>query len=644
MATTSTPSPLDQVRDLEAQFATAMTQLYAVGNGLARVRLDLTPVEGRQTLDSPVEGRQTLENPSESRPSPTPQGGTRPSPTPQTLPVPAAPAPVTSAETMRSRSDSPQYHVGAARAHGLETAAPALRWWERPGAVAKVLGAVGAVVTLIGVAFLLAIAIAAGIFGPVPRTIAGALLAGGLLGGGVAVRRRSPDSPGGAALAATGLAAAYLDLLAATAIYHFIPGPAGLALAAALAVGGFALARSWNSQLLAILAAAPPILLAPAITGVGALSTMSFIALLLVGSAIAHLGREWPWLYVARVAPAVALLAIGTMVSTPARFPVITVTVAVALGMVAAGVTEQSRRLRDYATIAAMASAVPMLLAVSLVSGSRLAVAAPLSALFLALSALLAYLRDRVASATLWIAPLTAGTALLILAATALTPPALAGIVLAVASGAYGVVAVWRRSMAVAVAALVLAAVSAQGFLAAVISTTTVQLSIWEATPLTLVHGLSLTVLALLTMTYSAALTGGVRNPIVTRGAAAVAFVVGSATVITTGTWLGTLVDNARVGFYGGHAVATALWTALAAVLMTVVARRSRDSALMVRIGLILVAAAVAKLFLFDLSALSGLFRVVAFVVTGIIVLVLGVLVARDQGRPGALPVGPGAP
>lgn len=38
----------DQIRDLESQFAEAMTRLYAVGNGLARLRQDLdasvTPV------------------------------------------------------------------------------------------------------------------------------------------------------------------------------------------------------------------------------------------------------------------------------------------------------------------------------------------------------------------------------------------------------------------------------------------------------------------------------------------------------------------------------------------------------------------------------------------------------------------------
>lgn len=119
---------------------------------------------------------------------------------------------------------------------------------------------------------------------------------------------------------------------------------------------------------------------------------------------------------------------------------------------------------------------------------------------------------------------------------------------------------------------------------------------------------------------------------VTTRLACAAAFVTGSVTVIVLGTWLGSLTGATVTGFYGGHAVATALWTAIAALLMTTVASRVSDRGLMVRIGLALVAVAIAKLFLFDLSALSGLFRVVAFVVTGVIVLVLGAAVAREQG------------
>ncbi len=45
--------------------------------------------------------------------------------------------------------------------------------------------------------------------------------------------------------------------------------------------------------------------------------------------------------------------------------------------------------------------------------------------------------------------------------------------------------------------------------------------------------------------------------------------------------------------------------------------------------GLVLVAAAIAKLFLFDLATLDGIFRVIVFIVTGLILLGLGAWYAR---------------
>ncbi len=68
-------------------------------------------------------------------------------------------------------------------------------------------------------------------------------------------------------------------------------------------------------------------------------------------------------------------------------------------------------------------------------------------------------------------------------------------------------------------------------------------------------------------------------------------------------------------------------------------ARRLHGSSrtLTVTVSLVIVAAAVAKLFLFDLAALDGLFRVIAFIVVGLLLLTLGVVYAQslnsDDGR-----------
>lgn len=626
-----TQTPLAQIRDLESQFAAAMTQLYAVGNGLAQVRQDLTETQVRQDLTETQVSQDLVETPvAPTAPSPAdlapvsspvqPQvGGPEVSAAPPVTPVPAVPP------------------VPAAPPAGP-------RWFERPGAVAKVLGAVGAVVTLVGVAFLLAIAIAAGIFGPGPRTVAGALLAVALLAGGVVVRRRSlarGESPtvgtritGGEALAATGLATAYLDLLAASALYGFVPGSLALVLAGALSVGAFVLARRWDSQLLAVLAAAPPMLLAPAVADIDSLATLSFVALLLVGSAFAHLGREWPWLYGARVVPGVLILLVGATVLQRTPFPVITITAAAALGMVLAGVAEQSRRLEHHPLYAALASALPLIVAVGTLDDGRLATAAAVGGLFLALAALVKSLTGGVVtSRSLWVAPLLTSTVLVILAAGALPTESQSGTVLAVVSGAYLFWAAWRRSRPVAAMGVLTGVVSGLLFVPAAVGTAFAPHPDQVLDPLSILHGLALTAVAGLAHTAGRTLAAEEAQSRITRAAFVSAFVTVSATVVLTGTWLGWRLDSPVLGFYGGHAVATALWTAVAAVLITVLAPRSRDRGLLVRVGLGLVAVAVGKLFLFDLSALSGLFRVVAFVVTGIIVLVLGVAVAREQTR-----------
>jgi uncharacterized membrane protein len=635
MATPPAPAqdPLDQIRDLESRFAAAMTQLYAVGNGLADVRHSLAVRGGavpvppspqsaapvtpaaRSAAVGPVGSAPPVSPPVSSPPGPlTPEASSTATPT---GPRPGAPPAVTTPMAPSPAPTPPPAPAGP-------------RWWERPGAVSRVLGVIGAVVTLIGVAMLLAIAIAAGVFGPLPRVIAGALLAGALLAGGAYARRRRPATAGGEALAATGLAAAYLDLLAATALYDFIPGAVGLVLAAVLAVAAFALARTWDSEILAVLAAAPPALLAPAVTGIDSLATISFVAVLLVGSAFAHIGREWPWLYLGRTIPAVGVLLVGVGVQAADAFPTLTVAGAAALGMVAAGAVERSRRLEHWPTAAALAASTPLLLGTTLLTGNVLAVAAALAALFLAVAVLVAAVSARSdLSRSLWVAPMASGTILLVIAAGDLSDETHTGIALAVATGAYWLVAGWRRTWPLAAMGALLAILSALAFAEAVLATTgALDLAIL-ASPLTIVHGLALTGLAWLAVSTATAVRGGRPEPTVTRVAAVWAFVAGSTTVVAIGTWLGSLVDETQIGFYGGHAVATALWATLAAILITVVAPRRGDRGLVVRLGLGLIAVAIAKLFLFDLSALSGLFRVVAFVVTGVIVLIVGVAYSR---------------
>ncbi len=113
--------------------------------------------------------------------------------------------------------------------------------------IGKVLAVAGVAVTLIGVVLLLVLAAQAGILRPEIRVGAGAVLAGAL----VAVAARLQRPPGGRvgaiALAATGVAAAYMDVIAITTIYDWVSAPVGLVIAAVIGGGGLTLARRWDS-------------------------------------------------------------------------------------------------------------------------------------------------------------------------------------------------------------------------------------------------------------------------------------------------------------------------------------------------------------------------------------------------------------
>ena len=120
-------------------------------------------------------------------------------------------------------------------------------------------------------------------------------------------------------------------------------------------------------------------------------------------------------------------------------------------------------------------------------------------------------------------------------------------------------------------------------------------------------------------------------------GAMIVSWVVGllaSATaLVAVGTLVGRSAGDATLGFTIGHALATVTWMVAAAWLLLRGLERSRDADLTLRTGLVLSGISVAKLFLYDLSALSGIVRSVAFIATGLLLLATGSLYAKAYER-----------
>jgi uncharacterized membrane protein len=119
-------------------------------------------------------------------------------------------------------------------------------------------------------------------------------------------------------------------------------------------------------------------------------------------------------------------------------------------------------------------------------------------------------------------------------------------------------------------------------------------------------------------------------------GAVVVAAYASTMSTVTAGV----LIGGVKGGFFAGHMVATIGWIAVAAALFAYAARQPRaQRSLPIGGGLTLVAAAMAKLFLFDLGTLSGMFRVAVFIVVGLVLLAMGtgyarLLARQDQPNP----------
>lgn len=577
------------------------------------------------------------------------------------LPMPQPPPPAV-----------PTTDPGSAVEAGSSDPAPASK---RPNDTAdarggRVMAWVGGSITLLGVVMFLALAASRGWFGAPARLVVGALLGFALVGAGYRLHRRPGGRTGALALAATGMAALYLDLGTATARYHYLPNPAGLALGLLVAAAGLAMADRWQAQPLA----------GGAVIGVGAL--MPVLA-----------DGDWPLLVALVLVPQLAAAPVvarrrWTMLATVAAlFPVLYGSVAV----FAVGLSEGADRTPTLAAVLAV-FVVGAALAVCaspagldersvggcFVTGAGRAgrfVAAPVPALAMA-SAVYGDWRGALLAGLVGVAALAVAVApSLAVRVTRMRWPARLDLdpAMRVSAGAAGGVAIFEATvLALGGAALtgvllgqalvlvVLAAAverrgplfaaagyGAVGLGLAVVKDAPVRaLAVFPAEPYlrlgepdrrALLTGLALSMLVVL---LAVAVVLAAARPRLVRREPESAWLCAPAGAIGLYGATGTMITAAllavpsRSGFVGGHAVVTISWTLVALVLLARgIARRGLRLA-----GLALAAAAVAKLLLFDLVALDGLARVAAFVGAGLLILAAGShyarLVARAERTP----------
>ncbi|MGW4096186.1 DUF2339 domain-containing protein [Mycobacterium sp. NPDC004974] len=509
--------------------------------------------------------------------------------------------------------------------------APVPRAERSEGWIGKALAVAGVTVTLTGVVLLLVLAAQAGILRPEFRVAAGAVLAAGLVGVGSWLHRRPGGRTGAIALAATGVAAAYIDVIAVTTIYDWVSAPVGLALAAAIGGGGLMLARRWNSEQLGLLVLVPLIALAPVVTDGVTLLLIGFMLALSAAALPVQFGRDWIWLYAARIAaPTLPLLIALAATSIDGRHDLelaLTCGLAAVLAL-AGGVLVLRWTTRPAAT--AVLTAVGVLPVLCVAAAVDRVIAAPMAAALAAALVAIVALGDGVPGVSVVVRQVwsvLAAVAALIAVLVAFDGPVAGPVLLAMAT----VVAVaGRRRGVTRWIAVGLAAVGGAIYLD-------------SAGPDSLVHatklsaGLTVSVLigSVLAIAAAAAISwawsadGETDQEVVRLVWVAAAVAAGYAVTVFTVS-AGVVVGGTGAGFFGGHMAATICWIAVAAGLLGYAARRPKaQRSLPIGGGMALVVAAMVKLFLFDLGTLDGMFRVAVFIVVGLALLGMGAGYAR---------------
>ena len=484
------------------------------------------------------------------------------------------------------------------------------------GWIGKLLAVAGVAVTLIGVVLLLVLAAQAGILRPDIRVGAGGLLAGALVAAAMWLYARPGGRVGAIALAATGIAAAYMDVIAVTTIYGWGPAPVGLAVAAVIGGAGLTLARRWDSQHLGLLVLVPLIGLAPVVTAGITLLLVGFMLAISAASLPVQLGKDWIWLHAARIAaPTLPLLVALAAVYLDSRHDLWLAGacgIAALLAIISALILLPRTGNRAAMALLTAAGVVPAL-CVSLAVDRAVAalMAAALSA------ALLAIVLTALPGVTgvvrqVWSA-LSAMSALIAVTVAFdghLAGPILVAMAVVVAvAGSRDTVARWLAiGFAIAGGGIYLS-YAPPSFLV-------------HATELSTSAAVSTLVSSLLLVACAVAIAWSWKGEAnVCAGSAAVVVYAVTTFTVTAGVMAGGVGG----GFFAGHMTATICWIAMAAAFFIYAARLAKtERSLPIGGGLALVAAAMAKLFLFDLGTLDGIFRVVVFIVVGLVLLGMG--------------------
>jgi uncharacterized membrane protein len=163
----------------------------------------------------------------------------------------------------------------------------------------RVFAWVGGLAVLVGLAFLFAIGISSGWIGEGARTLLGAVVSGGLLGGGIWLHSRKGRTDAAVAGLASGIAGLFVTVTVAAQVYELIPTLMGTAIALAVGALATALAVRWESRGIAALgilgALCSPLLAGSDVDG----GSVVILFVALAAAVGVLMWQRWNWLAIA---------------------------------------------------------------------------------------------------------------------------------------------------------------------------------------------------------------------------------------------------------------------------------------------------------------------------------------------------------
>jgi uncharacterized membrane protein len=224
------------------------------------------------------------------------------------------------------------------------------RWWENVSASdllgARALALAGGIVTLLGIVLVFVLATNRGWINPELRLGFGALASVLAFAAGFWIRRRYGGLYAALAAVGAGIAGGYATLVAATALYEFIPEIWALTAAAGIAGVGVAVALAWSSQLVAGLGLVGALLMPLMVVVEGdeiSFAGTGFAAIVLAGALVVGIERRWRELLLVSAGVALPQIAVLVAQTEGTDWGVVVLAALFSLLLLAAGVVIQLR-------------------------------------------------------------------------------------------------------------------------------------------------------------------------------------------------------------------------------------------------------------------------------------------------------------